>query len=174
MSSFKEHFSYVRQYNEGYGYAVDAKNTQDAVEKIFEYLDFSWYDDNQKQRLRRELRENMRQCWVRFQGWMDDDGEFFNTWVITSEWKGMQPRYFQVYATDWDRHYVDKGHRYEPKADEPGNRVNYSYNKWDCDVCNQIHILEDKLKKATECVCPDGMMWHSINCPVKNVGAKSE
>lgn len=167
MSSFAEHFSEVQSYDDGYGYAVNARNVQEAVDKIEEYVDYSRRSDDERQRLRRELRENMRECWVRFQGYMDWDNEFYNCWVITSEWMGGKPRWKKVFESNYDRHYVNHGHRFEPKADEPGNRVHYSTNS--CDVCNQIYELKKQIKETNECICADGQMWHSINCPKKSV-----
>lgn len=156
-NSFKNFFSEVQSYYDSYGYAIDAKDIWEAREKIEEYLDFEDCGIDFNQRLKRELRENMKTGWVRFQGYLDDDGEFYNCWVITSEWKGGQPRWFKVWYSDYNRHYVTYGHRFEPKADEEGHRVNYSYNS--CDVCNQINELKNTIKAANStgahaCYCP--------------------
>lgn len=158
MTTFKEHFSEVQHYDEGYGYVTDAKDVHQAVDKIVEYLSFSDLSDRKMNRLKRELRENMKNCWARFQGWQDEwDRKLYNTWVVTSEYHGGQPRYFHVFSTDYDSHYVYKGHRFEPVADEPGNRVAYGYSS--CEVCNQIDMLKKRIDEAASsgshaCYCP--------------------
>lgn len=146
MSSFKEQFSEVNHYYDGYGYAVNAKDLYEARDKIFEYVDYSWLTEDMKERMKRELRENMRECWVRFHGFQDEDNDYKlrNCWVITSEWKGGKKGWKQVFESNYNKHYVEHGHRYEPKADERGHRVNYSYSNWNCDVCNQISILKSR------------------------------
>lgn len=146
-NSFENFFAEPFHYGDGYGYAVNAKNEREAIDKIIQYLDFTDWGEDFMHRLKREIRENMRECWVKWQGYQDDDGEFHNGWVITSEPKWGQPRWKQVYESDYNRHYVNHGHRLEPKADEPGNRVHYSLNEYNCDVCNQINTLEAKLKE---------------------------
>jgi hypothetical protein len=139
---FKEPF----HYDGGYGYAIKAKDSWEARDKIVDYLSFEDCGVDFMHRLKRELRQNMKECWVRFQGYVDDDGEFHNGWVITSEWMGGRKGWRLVWTSDYNQHYVTYGHRYEPKADEDGHRVNYSYNNWNCDVCNYIDVLRDEAK----------------------------
>lgn len=140
---FEEPFYYG---DDGYGWAVIAKDTYEARDKMLAHLNYEDRGGNSMNRLSRELRENMRECFVKWQGFTDDNGEFANGWVITPEKKWGQPRWKTVYESNYDRHYVEKGHRYEPKADEAGHRVHYSFNKWNCDVCNQIDELQKKVE----------------------------
>lgn len=149
-NSFENFFSEPFRYDDGYGYAVSANNEREATDKIVSCLSYTYegYVDSydRLQRLKREIRESMKECWVTWQGFVDEDGEFSNGWVITSKWMGGKRGYKMVYSSDYDRHYVEKGHRYEPKADEEGHRVNYSFNKYSCDVCRQI----DELREGTK------------------------
>lgn len=148
-NSFENFFSEAFHYGDGYGYAVNAKNEREAIDKIVEYLGYEDRGKDSMHRLKREIRENMRESWVRFQGFLADDGEFHNGWTITSEWMGGKRGWKKVFESDYNRHYVVHGHRYEPKADENGNRVNYSFNEWNCDVCNQLHSIVNRHREAT-------------------------
>lgn len=172
MTTFKEHFSEVQQYDDGYGYAINAKDIWEARDAIVDYLDYAHQTEDQLKRLKREIRENMRECWVRFQGYQNDwDGKLYNTWVITSEWKGGQPRWKIVFESNFDRHYVKYGHRFEHKADEGGHQVNYSGNS--CDVCNQIDRLKQQIKDASgygqhACYCSRSVD-NGCECALKDI-----
>lgn len=143
-NSFENYFSEVQCYELPYGYTVNAKNEREAIDKIVEYLDWDW-EEQAFERLKREIRENLEINFVRWQGWLDDDGYFSNCWVITKDKMWGVPRYKRVFSSNFDRHYVSYGHRFEPKADEPGNRVNYSMNR--CDVCDTINSLESEIER---------------------------
>jgi len=133
-NSYENFFSEPTFYDDGYGYAVAAKGKEDAIKKYLEYFqDYHWITDDHRKYLAADLRSNLKNCWVRWQGWLDDDGEFRNGWVITSEYHGGQKGWFHVYSSDYERHYVERGHHFEHQVEEDGRQI---WNR-DCNVCGQ-------------------------------------
>lgn len=132
-NSFKNFFAEPFSYNDSsYGYAVDAKDTEDALDKYMAYFaDWHWITDEHRKHLKADLRANMQNCWVRWGGFRDDDGEFYNGWVITSEYHGGQKGWFHVFSSNYQKHYVETGHHFERKVDEDGRQ---QWNR-DCAVC---------------------------------------
>jgi hypothetical protein len=134
-NSFKNFFAEPFSYNNSnYGYAVHAKDREEALSKFLTYFDdWDWITD--KRYLIAELRSNIKNCWVRWQGMQDEDsGEFFNGWLITDEYHGGQKNWFHVFSTNYDKHYILHGHHFENQIDEDG-RQKYRH---DCAVCGNV------------------------------------
>lgn len=131
-NSFENFFAEPFHYDGGYGFAVHAKDQAEALDKMLEYFsDWHWMTGDILKYLKYDLKQNMSNCWVKWQGYTDDDGVFANGWVITSEYKGGQKGWRHVFSIDYDKHYITHGHHWEPQVDEDG----YRSNSRSCNVC---------------------------------------
>lgn len=133
-NSFENFFATPFHYGEGYGYAVNARNENEAVDKLAaDFDDWHWIVGDSKKYLKADLRSNLKDGYVKWHGYIDDDGEMHNGWVIHATLPMNTRGYRHVYYSDYEKHYVLHGHHFEPKVNEGGRR------EWgrDCNVCGE-------------------------------------
>lgn len=117
------------------GYAVLAEDEQHAIEKFTDYfMEWQWIPRENKKYVIYQARRTMRVGWVKWHGFIDDDGELHNGWVLYQDDHWRQPRFKKVYVMDYDKHYFEFGHHWETTVDDYG----YARHMRDCNVCGKV------------------------------------
>lgn len=153
-NSFDNFFSEPVYYDEhGYVFKSNTFNQQQAEEYFVNWLmdEWQWLPRENKKYVYREVRKNISNGFVKWHGFIDDDGEMHNGWVLYREWRGGQKRFRHVYVVDFQKHYLEHGHHFEPILSDWG--MPRGHNDRDCFVCNQLKLAKlqgslDALKQS--------------------------
>lgn len=143
--AFKEFFAEPFYYADVYGYALDGLTfSKDQALEIF----FKKFTDNLvpevHKYVRYYLRNNIKESYVKWHGYIDDDGQMSNGWVISDDYYKKRASK-RVWRVSRDDHYFRTGHEFQPIIDVQGYaRWGSSYDR-DCNVCTEVKLLQDKL-----------------------------
>lgn len=145
--AFKEFFAEPFLYDEGYGYAIDGitYNQDQAAEIFFKEFTENLVPEVHKY-VRYYLRHNIKESYVKWHGFIADDDELHNGWVIHDDYY-MKKGAKRVWRVNPDKHYFRTGHEYTLTIDKYGfPRYGWNNHDRDCSVCTEIKVLEQKLE----------------------------
>lgn len=134
MSKFDEFFEEPVSYWSD-GYAVSASTEQEAIEKFTEYfMDWHWIPREHRKYVIYQIRSTIHNGWVKWHGFINDEGETQNGWVLYKDMRGGQNRFRHLYVAQFNKHYAETGHHFEPTIDEYGHRFRHN----DCNICGKV------------------------------------
>lgn len=168
-NSYENYFSEPTYYDgHGYAFSSDTFNQQSAEEYFANWLmeEWQWIPREHRKYVYNEVRRNIKNAWVKWHGFIDDDGEMHNGWVLYHDWKGGQKRFRHVYVVDFEKHYIEHGHHFEPIVSDWG--MPRSHNDRGCLVCGQLKLAKlegtrDEIDKIDELIVFEGNQLKVVN-----------
>lgn len=131
-TAFDEFFSEPVDFDGTYVVSAEGLWSEDSiVDKFCEYFkDWNWID---LPYLKHQIRNTQTHAWVKWHAGINEDGEPQNMWWLYREFPVGKKGYKTVYIFSWDKHYVEKGHRYQPVISEQG-KASYAC---ECETCTK-------------------------------------
>lgn len=169
-NSYENFFDEPQHYPEhGYVFKGDSFNQESAIKYFVNWLmdEWQWIPRDNRKYVLNEVQRNITDGWVKWHGYVDDNGDMRNGWVLYHEWHGNEKRFRHVYVASFQKHYIEHGHHFEPVVSDWGRR---SGN--DCLVCGQLkmRVVESHLETLRKLGMGAGEYHDEEDCvPLKQI-----
>lgn len=143
-NTFKNFFDEPQRYPDG-EYVFAAKdqamlfNQELAIRYFVDWLmeQWQWIPRENRKYVFYEVRKHISSGFVKWHGGIDDDGNMGNAWWLYHEWKGNQKGFKHVWVADFQKHYIQHGHHFDPIVSDWGMQHGGSN---DCVMCGRLKM----------------------------------
>jgi hypothetical protein len=155
-NSFENFFCEPQDYPEsGYVFRHNPFNREQAVTYFVDWLmeQWQWLPRENRKYLYNDVRKNIADGFVKWHGYIDDNGDMRNGWVLYHQWLAGEKYFKHVWIVSFEKHFVEHGHHFEPLLSDWGMQHHSS-----CATCGRLKLakLQGELEGLRNVVIPSG------------------